>query len=355
MSDRIRVKFLSKAQSADSDYDRWLRRFPNKIPTWGLCDFVFDQKSDQYDWLVVYDDLPRKFGSKKPLWEEGLSCSRSNTMLITTEPSSIKLYGEGFLRQFGWILTSQESSVIRHPGAIFQQAGLVWFYGMTDERGTFDHLKDGIEPQKNSEISTVCSSKQMSHTLHQARYDFTQALKKALPEMEIFGQGVNPIKDKADALDPFRYHLAIENHICAHHWTEKLSDPFLAYCLPFYHGCPNVIDYFPEESFIPIDISNFGETRERIVKAIRDKEWEKRLPAIREARRLLLEKYGIFQQIAHLIEEKHQPGGRRGGIIQSRHLWRRGHPVEALRNVVTKGTMQALNYLKFRNLTNDSK
>lgn len=354
-NDIIRVKFLSKAQSADRDYERWLCRFPQKNPIWNKCKFIFEQDCQDYDWLVVYDDLPRKAGDRKPFWEEILACPRSRTLLMTTEPSSIKLYGDSFLSQFGWVLTSQEPSVIKHPRAIFRQAGLVWFYGMPGERASWDHLDRFELPEKTSEISTLCSSKQMAHTLHQSRYDFTQALKRKLPSLEIYGQGVRPIDNKADALDPFRYHISIENHVCDHHWTEKLCDPFLGYSLPFYHGCSNAADYFPEESFIPIDIHRFGETLERIERAIRDDEWKKRLPAICEARRLVLEKYGTFQQLASLIEERHpSTDGATEGSILSRHLMRRRHPLGAIREGATKLALQTRNRLSFQKFSEDS-
>ena len=345
---RIRVKFLSKAQSADRDYDRWLRRLPGGGNRWQNCEFIFEQDCRDYDWLAVYDDLPRKPDSRHPLWEEILACPRERTLLITTEPSSIKLYGRGFLRQFGWVLTSQEPRFISHPGMILRQAGLIPYYGESDERGTYDHLAAVTEPLvKTANIATVCSAKKMRHTLHQARVEFTQALKAVLPEMEIFGQGVQWIRDKAEALDPYRYHLAIENHVCPHHWTEKLSDPFLAWCLPFYYGCPNAAEYFPEESFIPLDIYQFGAAKERIEQAIRDDEYTRRLPAIREARRLAIEEYATFPQLARLITERHhQPAtSSPGQTILSRHLWRRRHPLSALALGLEKGAVQLRNRL----------
>ena len=353
----IRVKFLSKAQSADRDYDRWLRRLPGHRNRWRNCEFVFEQDCRDYDWLVVYDDLPRKPDSRHPLWEEILACPRDRTLLMTTEPSSIKLYGRAFLRQFGWVLTSQEPHFIRHPGMILRQAGLVWFYGLTDERGTYDHLAAVTEPPaKSASISTVCSAKQMRHTLHQNRVEFTRALKDALPDLDVFGQGVRPIADKADALAPYRYHLAIENHVCPHHWTEKLADPFLAWCLPIYAGCPNAADYFPEESFIPIDIHQFGATQERIAKAIRDDEYTRRLPAIREARRLALEEYATFPQLARLITERHAnpTSTQPGEAILSRHLWRRRHPLGALALGLEKAAVQVSNRLTLKKFTPNS-
>ncbi|MFD2257525.1 glycosyltransferase family 10 domain-containing protein [Luteolibacter algae] len=353
---RIRVKFLTRNQPSNGNYDNWLRRFPTRKPSWGRCDFIFEQECSEYDWLVVYDDFPRRPGSSKLLWEEPLGCSPSQTMLLTAEPSSIKIYGQGFLHQFGYILTSQEPWAIRHPGAIYRQIGHIWYYGMQSERGTWDSLDSTSPWEKGEDISTVCSSKQMRHTLHQNRYDFTQQLKADLPELEIFGHGVRPIEDKADALDNFRYHLSIENHISRHHWTEKLSDPFLAYCLPFYCGCPNAADYFPEESFVPVDITRYGETLETIRRTIRDNEYNRRLPAIREARRLILEEYGTFPQLSSLIEERHDANARLkpGTVIQSRRLWRKKHPLGAASQLLEKSAVQLCNRLAHRGFRNDS-
>lgn len=247
-------------------------------------------------------------------------------MLITTEPANIKVYGTGFLRQFGWVLTSQEPWVIHHPRTIRSQTGMVWFYGEN-----YDDIVTRAPETKTAKISTVCSIKQQTHTLHKRRYDFTQRLKAEIPELEIFGHGVRHVERKNEALDAFKYHVTIENHVCPHHWTEKLADAFLGMCLPFYHGAPNAADYFPPESFIPINIHNFAASLARIQQALRDNEYEKRLPAIREARRLVIERYATFPQLVRLIRKRHTPGAARpSGAILSRHLWRRRHPVGAL-------------------------
>ena len=336
---RIRVKFLSKSQAPDNNYDLWLKRFPNHVPSWGACDFIFDQACHDYDWLMVYDDLPKSGEERFPNWEEKLPCPKENSLLITAEPSSIKNYGRSFVSQFGWVLSSQEPWAIKHPRVIQSQTGYVWFYGGSGERGSYDVLSGQEPPAKPFPISTVCSSKQMRHTLHHARYRFTQQLKARMPGLDVFGQGVRPIDDKADALDPYKLHLAIENHVCRHHWTEKLSDPFLGYCLPLYFGCPNATDYFPAESFIPIDIHDFDGAYERIERAIKDHEYEKRLPAIREARRLILNEYGLFPLVARLIEERHQirsGGAAPSHIMYSRRALRKKRPVAALFDAVDK-------------------
>jgi hypothetical protein len=337
----IRVKFLTKHNHRDVT-DVWQRFLPGENPVLGGCHFLFDREERNYDWLVVYDDLPSAQGERHTLWEEVLACPRQNTLLITVEPAAIKVYGSGFLNQFGWVLTSQEPWVIRHPGAIRSQTGMVWFYA-----GSYDEIAANPPTNKTGLISTVCSIKQQTHTLHRRRYEFTQRLKGALPELEIFGHGVRFVERKNEALDSFRLHLAVENHLCAHLWTEKLADTFLGMCLPLYHGCPNVADYFPPESVVAINIHNFEESLARIQQVIRDNEYERRLPAIREARRLVVERYATFPQLARLITERHQPGaagsGRSREVIQSRHLWRRRHPLGA----VGFGLERALVTLRF--------
>jgi hypothetical protein len=327
----IRVKLLTK--NPKEDVSEGMSRFlPGKSPFLNGCQFLFNRNERHYDWLVVYDDMPSVAGERFTLWKEPLACPREHTLLITTEPSTIKVYGSGFLRQFGHILTSQEPWAIRHPHAIFSQAGLIWFYGGETERGCYDYIASNSPDDKQHDISTVCSSKQQRHTLHHDRYEFTQKLKAVYPELDVYGHGVRFIADKADALDPYRYHIAIENHVYRHHWTEKLADCFLGLTLPFYHGCPNAADYFPADSFIPINIHHFQETSERIKQAIQDREFEKRLPALREARRLVLDSYSTFPLLARLITERHSQLAlpQYPEVIMSRHAWRDSSRLRAL-------------------------
>ena len=324
----IRVKMVFRGGN-EKTAEEMLRRFPCGEPTWGQCRFIFDREARDYDWFVVYDDLPPHPGERFSTASESLACPRSRTLLITTEPAPIKLYGAGFLSQFGHVLTSQEPWVIRHPGAIFSQPALLWFYGRGSSHGAYDRMVASPPGPKVADVSTVCSAKRQTHTLHRTRYDFVQKLRVLLPEMEVFGHGVRPIADKAEALDTYRYHIAIENHVCRHHWTEKLSDAFLGLCLPFYHGCPNAADYFPEESFIPIDLQDPADTARLVRSAIRAGEYERRLPAIREARRLVMERYSLFATVSDIATRWNNSIPSNDGIhpeILSRRSRRNQHP-----------------------------
>lgn len=300
-SSSIKVKFLAKVPKR-----KLMRQFPGNSLCWGNCTFSFDPDLQEYDWLVVYDDLPPLQGERFSVREERLACPRRNTLLVTTEPSTIKVYGNRYTAQFGQVLTSQEDFALPHENRIFSQPALNWFYGIgKDYEIPYDNLA-AMQPNKSKTISTVCSSKQQKHTLHNRRYQFTQELKELIPELDIFGHGVRDMDDKAVALDDYRYHIAIENFIGAHHWTEKLSDAFLGFTLPFYCGCTNVEDYFPKESFIYIDVFDAEKSARIIKQAIENNEYEKRLPFILEARRRVLEEYNLFAVLDTLIGRHHQ-------------------------------------------------
>ena len=109
------------------------------------------------------------------------------------------------------------------------------------------------------------------------------------------------MNDKAETLDPYQCHLTAENHVYPHHLTEKIPDAFLGYTVPFYHGCPNAADYFPRESFIPIDLNDFDYTVDLIRSALANKEYNDRFPYFIEARRRVLEEYNLFALLGREI------------------------------------------------------
>ena len=122
---RLRVKVLSSLPAAI-----WMHQFPHNEPVWEGCEFTFERDARDYDWLLVYDDLPERPGEPKKTTREDLACPRAHTLLVTSEPSSVKIYGDSYTRQFGAVLTSQPEWALPHPQRIFSQPALHWFYGM---------------------------------------------------------------------------------------------------------------------------------------------------------------------------------------------------------------------------------
>lgn len=332
---RLRVKLLSNLPEAI-----WLHQFPHNEPVWQNCEFIFERDARDYDWLLVYDDLPARRGEAKKTTREDLACPRSQTLLVTTEPDSVKSYGGDYTRQFGAVLTSQPPAALPHPGRIYSQPALHWFYGVGSQAiMPFDQIQAESPLEKARDISMVFSPKAMRHTLHHQRTNFMQWLVKHMPELDTFGRHTTrPLDDKAECLRPYRYHVAIENHVGVHHWTEKLADPFLGLTLPFYYGCPNAAAYFPPDSYIAIDIRDPAGALDTIRAAIANNEYEKRLPALVEARRRVMFEYNLFAVAAREINRLHHLGAQLepGAAILSRRALRLSSPAVALRDVYGK-------------------
>lgn len=339
MPQPIIVKFMAKKLRAETT-PAWRRQLPDAAPEWGACRFEFDPELREYDWLVAYDDLspvgPEKFSLRK----ETLACPRERTILVTAEPSSIKCYSRDYCAQFDLVISHHEPWAIEHPNLLYTQTGYPWFYGRGDNGVlSYDEISKRAPVRKPSLISTVCSAKQDPDTLQRQRFEFTARLQEALPEIDRFGKGVRLLDDKAEVLDGYRYHVTIENDVAPHYFTEKLVDPFLGLSLPFYFGCPNAADYFPEQSFIPIDIFDFEGSLAIVRKAIEEDAYEQHLPHLREARRRVLEEHNLFALLAREIESRHAgtaSAGAKGERILSRRALRNSGPMVFLRTVWEK-------------------
>lgn len=338
MSSKIRIKIVAKNRLEPAHFTALPTRHPDLA-------FVLDPAARNYDWFVVYDELPRRGGEKLSLNEETLACPASNTILLTYEPSSIRYFGSDYLAQFAHVLTSHEPDSLRHPGRRDMPPVGVWYYGGVD-----DALRHPEPPEKTVGLTAFMSGKQVKHTLAYRRYVFLDRLAAELPDMEQYGRDFRPVEKKAEALDPCRYTVAVENHIGPHHWTEKLSDAFLGYCLPLYAGCPNAADYFPEESFIPLDIDDPGGAAAIIRQVMADGEYEKRLPAIVEARRRVMEEFTLPNFIGDVVKGpvRQPPAGAGVDRILSRHRLFRRNPAALLRYAAGKALWRRRNLRRWR-------
>jgi len=73
--------------------------------------------------------------------------------------------------------------------------------------------------------------------------------------------------------------------------------------MPIYCGCPNILEYFPEDSLYVIDIEKenvMDDVREILKKPITDKH----VAAMKKARNLILEKYNLFEVVRQKINSQ---------------------------------------------------
>jgi hypothetical protein len=129
-----------------------------------------------------------------------------------------------------------------------------------------------------------------------------------LMAMHRFGHGVRPLADKWDGLAPYRYSIAIENSQVPHYWTEKIADCFLAGTIPIYWGCPNITDYFPSDAMIQLESLDPHRVSAQLKAEATVEGYHRRLDALREAKRLVLDDYNLFNLARDLVMERFSAG-----------------------------------------------
>lgn len=157
-------------------------------------------------------------------------------------------------------------------------------------------------PEKDKQMSCIASGlKQLKG--HRLRLDFVNTIKKEFPEIDFFGKGSNYINDKMTGLLPYRYNVAIENTSAPYYFTEKIGDCFLAWTVPVYYGCTNIGKYFPEKSFLQVNIEEPLQAIKTIKDILMNDDWKSRIAALEEARDLVLNKYQPLAGAASLLRE----------------------------------------------------
>jgi hypothetical protein len=279
---------------------RWplARQTPGNAMRWDGCSFTTNPAGGRFDGCIVYDAV---------LADVILECPSDRVFLITGEPPSIKTYNERFAAQFSAVVTCDAN--LPHRRLILTQQAYPWFVGMDKNAADlgqakgFDAFLGEKRPVKSGLLSVLVSDKAITPA-HRHRQEFVATLRQHFgDDLAVFGRGVRDIGDKAEALLPFKYHLALENSAFYHYWTEKLADPLLCWSFPFYWGCPNAEDYFPPGSFKRINIYDPVETIAVIEQAIREDICTAALPALDEARRRILHDYNLFALAAKLCSE----------------------------------------------------
>ncbi|MFC1960137.1 glycosyltransferase family 10 domain-containing protein [Chloroflexota bacterium] len=242
---------------------------------------------EQCDYLFVFNFMPEKIA---------VTCPRENVWKIITEPpqstwQDVYWNDRRFERIYAPDNTYQGSRY--HCGPTMNQ----WMVGGGK---SYTEMITTPPPTKNNDLVWITSNKSI-FTGHKTRMRFLDDITGQL-DFDLFGRGFQPVAHKWDVYAPSKYALAIENGSFSHYWTEKIADCFLAYTMPIYYGAKNIGEFFPEGSYIPIDINRPAEAIEIINQAIADDLYTKNFDKLLEARRIYLEKYHFAPYYANEIK-----------------------------------------------------
>lgn len=300
LANKSNIMYKVKVSICD-DSMQFIRQTPECKGYWqNYRFFVNDDTVNDADFWVIVTKGRRK--------DESCVVAPQNTILISGEPDSVYRYANAYLKQFGTVVAP--STLIKHQNKIVMQSALMWFLGVRfnkdgsrciDATKCYDSYKNNTFP-KTKLLSVICSNQAITAG-HQKRIDFVKRLKERYGNnIDLFGKGFNDIEDKWDAVAPYKYHIVIENSSFPHYWTEKIADPILVNSYPIYYGCPNINEYFPKNSYTPIDIDHPDEAMQIIDKVINDDYAEKYSNEMAEAKDLVLDKYNICNLIAEVCD-----------------------------------------------------
>jgi len=273
-------------------YPAWpiMRQTPQLAGQWGDYQFYLNDETVECDYLVVFENLLKD--------ADTAICAPENTLFIAAE-YSVRKYDERFLKQFQHVLTCQTE--MKHPHVTQSVPGNPWFVGKS-----YDELKQIREVVKSKKISVISSNKKYIPG-HNKRLAFVTAIKDYFGDaVDFFGRGIRGFEDKWDVVAPYQYSIAIENDLADNYMTEKLFDCFLAHTVPLYYGASNAESYFPNESLIRIDLDDIDGAKELIRKLLNsdnsDKEYNRRVDALIEAKHVCLDQLQLFPLIVNFIE-----------------------------------------------------
>ncbi len=136
---------------------------------------------------------------------------------------------------------------------------------------------------------------------HGDKFDLYGRISK-LPELNDFVLDIEG-DDKYNTLKNYKYCLAFDNGTYPNYFATQLTDTLLSWTLPVYNVAPgisNTHEFFPEGSYIPFDARNHEEI-DRIVELLEEDNFEDHIPAMTEARELILNKYNLWNTIYEAI------------------------------------------------------
>jgi len=261
---------------------------------WGEFEYIINERMHKTaDYWIVYNDLA----------EDGEDCSVpwANTFFIPEEPPAYRFYNRKFQRQFAHLYSSHKNQ--HHHDHHYGQQYLQWYVGSESVQDPLREAVDytslsalNLQLQAKQPVVSILASNKRIIAGHRNRQVLIEKLKNHFKD-RVAVLGGDKYISKWHSLAPYQYHLAIENSIAPHYWSEKLADPLLAWTFPIYAGAPNVKDYFPEGSMANFELNDWESAKRTIEQTLETPWTEARTTAMAEARRRILEEYNLFSLI----------------------------------------------------------
>jgi len=160
-------------------------------------------------------------------------------------------------------------------------------------------------PAKSNSVCSIFSDKK-NDTGHIARIELA-----GLCGVDVYGKenyhsmplyiGQVPEENRYNVYSKYKYVLAVENNSEMNYATEKIWEPLICECLPFYWGCPNLEEYIDPQAFVRLPLDDPAKAAEIVRQAIEEDWWSRRIDAIRATKKKIMSEFGLFTVISKII------------------------------------------------------
>lgn len=271
-----------------------LRQTPCFNGIWGDCKFIVNQQVDKCDaWFVLHHS--------GLIHGEQSVCDPSQVFYVSMEPyESIGNVSSLFLDQFSCLIGCDPA--LASPITIRKNVH-TWWAGINVRHHKNSHCfspsvnfayDDFCSPAslKSNKLDRICCIVSTKAFLegHRVRLSLANQLatSPAGKYIDFYGGLGDSFSDKFDVQSRYKYSLVLENTILAHYWSEKLADTFIASSFPFYLGCPNIDQYFHQDSMILLNGMPPALVSDRLCSAIKEDLYASRISELEASRLAVL-------------------------------------------------------------------
>lgn len=290
MMDNIKISFICDwGMSSEYFYERARRLTPGNSNRWK--NLVATKDIKEADFIVALGNFPYSHTDG-----EYIKTHAEKLIHVRTEATAVCGNWHGF--------NDKSYTFDFLKGHRCNTVDMGWVFG------DYDSYVSSEYPNKPKDTSIIAS------TIWDHRTDYIKAIQEFTGNsIDLYGRGWEsqsdslihnykgelPKKDdKPMGLTDYKFSVAIENSAEKNYVTEKLYNCFMEWTIPLYWGCPNISDFYPEDSYRLLDLNDPSQILDVIKEPVSDREKE----ALREARHLVLNKHNIWEIVWDIINNK---------------------------------------------------
>lgn len=254
-------------------------------------------------WLVMDLPFPCELHYRTAMRIE--SNDNFKVMILNSEPDPLCLPFDDFLKvkDFFHLFISSDPRLLAYPNVAADQFGDIWVTQLPEKKdfsASFLYSLGANIPALtgyNERTNFLLNADKVKIPLRMHRGKRPYEEINHLPLLE---------GDRKDCLFESMFHVAFENYVSDHYFTEKVIDCFASYTVPIYYGCPKIGDHFDAEGILMA--SSHQEVIDILNSLTPDDYW-KRMPAMQRNFERSQSYWNWLGRLRNLIIHRHSLSG----------------------------------------------